>query len=150
LTEERFDEKEVQKHEEKWDEKYREDLVSRLVGAAFLIWLGVVLLADNLEFLTSFTSVLDRLSIKPYSLPFEIPFVNPNALQIFFLGAGLILMLEIIVRLLLPIYRKHMLGTIIGAVAFFALGLGTWTIVGPLILIAVGAYILLGGLFRRR
>ena len=149
MAEERFDEKEVQKREEKWEEKHHDDLVSRLVGATFLIWAGVVLLANNMGFLSTFTDFLARLSIKPYDLPFDIPFVSMSAWQVFFLGGGTILLFEIAVRLLVPVYRRHVLGTVIGAIALFSFGLGNWNIIGPLILVALGVSFLLRGLSRR-
>ena len=150
MADEKFNEKEVEKREEKWEEKWHRDPVSSFVGAMLLIWAGVVLLAGNLGFLDTFTDLLARLSIKPYDLPFDIPFVSLEAWQVFFLGAGLILLFEIAARLLVPAYRKHVLGTLIGAIVFFALGLGSWDIIWPLILVAVGVSILLGGLVRRR
>jgi len=148
MTEQHFDEKEVEKREEK-EEKQYQDPLSQIVGAAFLIWAGVVLLANNTGRLKTFTDLLTSLSVETYDLPFEIPFINPDAWQVFFLGGGFILLFEIIVRLLIPLYRRRVLGTVIGAIVLFALGLGTWKIVGPLILVAIGAYILLGGLFKR-
>jgi hypothetical protein len=143
---EKMDEKEVEKQEEKW----QRHPVGAVIGAAFLIWIGVVLLASNLGFMSVFTDLLDRLSIRPYELPFDVPFFSVRMLQVFFLGAGVLMLFEIVIRLLLPSYRRQMGGPFIGAVAFFALGLGHWSIVGPLVLIAVGVSILLGGFHRRR
>jgi hypothetical protein len=148
MADEKSEEKEMEKHEE----KRQEDLVSSVVGAAFLIWLGTVLLAVNVGFLDTFTNILNTLSIKPYDLPFEfpLPFFSLEAVQVFLLGAGFILLLEVVIRLLIPAYRRHVLGTLIGAVVFFSFGLGNWQIVGPLILVAIGVTILLRGLARRR
>ena len=93
---------------------------------------------------------LARLSIRPYDLPFDIPFFNLGAWQVFFLGAGVFLLIEVVVRLLVPLYRRQVLGAFIGAIVFFALGLGNWTIIWPLILVAIGVTVLLGGLVRGR
>jgi len=139
-------EKEVQKHEE----KRQDDLVSSVVGAAFLIWLGVVLLAGNVGFLSTFTDILDRLPIRSYDVSLEFPFVSMRTVQVFLIGGGLILLAEIVIRLLVPIYRRHVLGTLIGAVAMLSIGIGYWEIVMPLILVAVGVSILLRGFTRRR
>ena len=144
------DEKVEEKEMEKREEKEHQDAVSAVVGATFLIWIGVVLLAANLDFLHVFTDFLAGLSIKLYELPFEIPFVVPGMFQVFFFGAGAILLAEVVVRLLIPVYRRHVLGTFIGSIIFFSLALGAWEIIGPLILVAVGLSILLRGLFRRR
>ena len=139
-------EKEVQKHEE----KRQDDLVSSVVGAAFLIWLGVVLLAGNVGFLSTFTDILARLPIRSYDISFPIPFVSMRTVQVFLIGGGLILLAEIVIRLLVPVYRRHVLGTIIGAIAMLSIGLGYWQIVGPLILVAVGVTVLLKGFIRKR
>ena len=62
------DEKDVQKQEEKgseeksWEEKWRRDPLGSIVGAAFLMWAGVVLLASNLGYLDTFTELLAGLS----------------------------------------------------------------------------------------
>lgn len=146
MPDEKIEEKEMEKREE----KEHQDAVSAIVGATFLIWIGVVLLATNLDFLRVFTDFLASLSIQPYKLPFEIPFIVPGALQVFFFGAGAILLAEVVIRLLIPVYRRHVLGTLIGSIVFFSLGLGAWKVIGPLILVAVGLSILLRGLFRRR
>jgi hypothetical protein len=146
MADEKPEEKEVEKHEK----KRQDDLVSSVVGAAFLIWLGVVLLAVNLDFLSTFTNILDSLSIRSYDISLEIPFFNMRAVQVFLLGGGLILLVEVIIRLLAPVYRRRVLGTLIGAVAMFSIGLGNWAIVWPLILIAVGVSILVRGFTRRR
>ena len=139
-------EKEVQKHEE----KRQDDLVSSVVGAAFLIWLGVVLLAGNVGFLSTFTDILARLPIRSYDISFPIPFVSMRTVQVFLIGGGLILLVEVIIRLLVPVYRRHVMGSLIGAVAMLSIGMGYWEIVGPLILVAVGVSILARGFTRRR
>jgi hypothetical protein len=41
-------------------------------------------------------------------------------------------------------------GSLIGAIVLLALGYGNFEVIWPLILIAVGASILLGGIFTRR
>jgi uncharacterized membrane protein len=79
-----------------------------------------------------------------------MPFFDLRAWQVFFLGAGVLVLFEIVIRLLVPSYRRRMMGTFIGAIALFALGLGQWTVIWPLILIAIGLSILLRGLFGRR
>jgi len=142
----KHDEKEMQKHEEKG----RSDALGGVIGATVLIWAGVVLLAGNLGYLYVFTNVLDSLGISPYSWEWETPFFDPRAWQVFFLGAGVIVLFEIVIRLLVPLYRRWMMGRFIGAIVLFALGLGQWAVIWPLILIAIGLSILLSGLFRRR
>jgi hypothetical protein len=139
-------EKDMQKHEEKDDQ----DLLNSVVGAAILIWAGVLLLANNLGFLNVFTDLLEQLPIRRSFLPFDLPFISLEGLQVFFLGAGVILLAEFLLRLLLPAYRRRTFGPLIGMVVFFSLGLGSWELVGPLVLIAIGLSVLVGGFFRRR
>jgi hypothetical protein len=92
----------------------------------------VVLLATNLGFLDGF--FLDDW-------------------QLFFLGAAALLMLEVLVRLLVPPYRQPVIGTVILSLVFLGIGLGglvKWYLLWPLVLIGLGVYILFSGLFRRR
>jgi hypothetical protein len=146
---EKFDEKEMQKHDEKsadeknYEEKYRRDPLGTLIWAVILIWAGLVMLAGNLGF-------LDRLNIRfsDSNFPFEFPFANTWGL--FFVGAGLILLIEIVIRLVIPTYRRPVMGTFILAIVFFGIGLGSWELIWPLIIIAVGLSLILRGVFRSR
>ncbi len=130
-------EKQQEKEEKSWEEKWRRDPLNAAVWAIILIWLGVALLADNLNLFGD--------------IRFEV-------WHLFFLGAGGVLILEVIARLLLPAFRQPVIGTLILAVVFLAIGFGgladslDWD-VGPeliwaLALIALGCYVLFRGLFR--
>ena len=130
------EEKEEEKTEEKaggeWGyEKWHRDLLSTVVWAAILIWAGLALLAQNVGLLTHFEWL--------------------DAWGLIFIGAGVIVLLEVAVRLLVPSYRRAVGGTLIFAVILIGLGLGnlfSWDVVWPLILIAIGVSVLLRGLFR--
>ena len=98
---EKFDEKEIQKQEEKsaeeksaeeksYEEKYRRDPLGTLVWAVILIWAGVVWLAYNFGFLERFQGQLSK-------LPFKFPF-GTEVWTIFFDGSGLILLIEVLIR----------------------------------------------------
>ncbi|MBU0510489.1 MAG: hypothetical protein KKD28_11420 [Chloroflexi bacterium] len=145
---EKSDEKEMQKHEEKsdeeksYEEKHRRDPLGSLIWAVILIWAGVVMLANNFGF-------LDQLGIGGLGLPFDFPF-PAEAWSIFFLGAGVILLIEICIRLIIPNYRRPVMGTFILAIVFFGIGLGDWGLIWPLILIVIGASLLLRGMFQKR
>ena len=104
--------------------------------------MGIVLLAENLGY-------LDQLGIrlKFADLPFEIPFVGDNW-SLIFLGIAVILLMEVVIRLLIPAYRRPLMGTVIFLIVCIGLAFGSWNLIWPLILIAVGASILLRGLFR--
>jgi len=134
------DEKQAEKQGEKeqgWDEKWRRDPLSAVVWAAILIWVGVMLLLGNI-------GVLDNLRIQDQRL-------EPWSLGM--LGAGAIVLLEALIRLVMPAYRRRVGGSLVFAAILIGVGLGDilgWELVGPLILIAIGISTLIGGLVRRR
>jgi hypothetical protein len=142
------DEKELRKREEKspeeksYEEKWRRDPLGSLIWALILIWAGVVWLASNLGFFE------DR-RIGIVDLPWELPF-EPAAWTVFFLGAGVLVLIEVGIRLLMPAYRRPVLGSFIWAIVLFGIALGNWAIIWPVILIAIGASILLRGFFSKK
>jgi hypothetical protein len=147
MPDDRFDEKEAEKRDEKspqeksWDEKGRNDPLGTITWAAILVWAGVVLLAGNLGLL----GTLGR------SLP-GLPGIQFGSWPVIFVGAGVILLIEVVVRLLLPDYRRPVGGNIFLAVIFIGIGLGdifSWNIIWPLILIGLGLSVLLRGAGRR-
>jgi hypothetical protein len=100
--------------------------------AFILIWVGVVLLGANMGF-------FDDVPLEAWSIGF--------------IGAGVIVLLTVLLRLLMPAYRKPVAGSVILGVIFIGIGLGEtigWVIIGPLVLIGIGVGIILTGLFRRR
>lgn len=142
---EKFDEKEMEKREEKspeeknWDEKWRRDPLGAVVWAGILIWAGLALLAENVGLLEQVRQQVPLLA-------------DLGVWSLIFLGAGLIVVLEVVVRSLVPAYRRPVSGTLV--LAFILIGLGSagifgWELTWPLILIAVGLLVLLRGFFRR-
>jgi len=126
-------EKEHEKEEKSWEEKWRRDPIGTASWALILIWAGVVLMMNNLGLLARFR-----------------PLENWNLI---FLGASGILFLQVLVRLAVPEYRRPIVGTLILAAVFLAIGLGDLIqaeILWPSVLILLGLAILLHGLFRRR
>jgi uncharacterized membrane protein YjjP (DUF1212 family) len=126
-------EKQEEKEEKSWDEKWRRDPLNAAAWALILMWAGVVLLAENFNLL-DWVPLLEGWSL-------------------FFLGAGGILILEVILRLLFPAYRQPVTGNLILAAVFLAIGLGSivdWQCIAPVILIAIGAYLLITGFLRHR
>ena len=145
------EEKEVTKHEEKsYEEKWQRDPIGAVSWAVFLIWAGAVLLLYNLDKITLLTDFVKGLNLPLAEPPFELPFFDWEAWQVFFLGAGFLVLLEVIVRLLLPSYRRSIVGSVIWAGILFGLAIGNWEIVGPAIIIAAGLVILLGNYTKRR
>ena len=144
------DEKTSEKEMEKSQEKWERDPLGAVVWALILIWAGVVLLASTTGNLNIFTNILNSLGIKPYEFPVEIDFMPYGAWSVFFFGAALILVLELIIRIIVPSYRRRIVGTAIVAVVFIGLATGNWLLIGPLVLIAIGISIIVGGLTRRK
>jgi Na+/H+ antiporter NhaD/arsenite permease-like protein len=124
------DEKE---QEEGFGEKWRRDPVDAAGWAAILIWAGLVFLAGNLGFLARF----ERL----------------ETWGLIFLGAGLIVLLTVVARQLVPSYRRPVTGSLVFAVILLAVGLGGlvgWDVIWPVVLIVIGLAIIVGGLMRTR
>lgn len=147
MADEKFDEKEQEKREEKspeeknWEEKYRRDPLGSVIWACILIWAGLVFLADNLK-LIDFKDIPGMpagFSSQPWSW--------------ILVGAGVLVLVEVAIRLLVPDYRRPVMGSIFLAVILIGIGLGNlfnWNITGALILIALGLMIILRGIFRDR
>ena len=129
--EEKFDEKRREKDEKSLEEKWRDDPLGAAVWALILIWAGLALLLDSM-------GVLDDSTI--------------NGWQLAFTGAGVILLLEALLRLIVPSYRQPVVGTVILGVVFLAIGLGELVNFGVILALAViliGLSLLLRG-FRGR
>ena len=141
------DEKELMKHDEKVEER---DVLSSIVWAAILIWAGLVFLAVNSGWLDK---VLAAEFIAKY-LPKGMEVFEPAVWGIIMLGAGVILLAEAVIRLVVPQFHKHLGVTLVVAAIFIAVGLGNflgnWELIWPFMLIALGASILFGGLLRKR
>jgi hypothetical protein len=123
-------------------QRYERDRISAITWAFILIWAGLVFLATN-------TGYLDRFSFALPGLPDGLRSLSTWSL--IFLGAGVILLLEVVARLILPQTRKHFGGSLILAVVFIGIGMGqyfSWAVIGPIILIALGLTFLLKGVFK--
>ncbi len=128
------------------EEKWRRDPISAIIWAILLIYAGVILLADNLGYLDIWMANLAAATNLPFLAELQV-------WSVIMLGAGLILLVEVLIRLLIPEYRRGVGGTIIFAFILISVSLGNqigWTIVLPLILIGAGLAILVRGLFSRR
>jgi hypothetical protein len=132
-TEEKTEEK---MHEKSWDEKWQRDPLSIIVWSSILIWAGLVLFAGNLGWL------------RGLALPEGL-----GVFSLIFIGAGLIILVEALMRALVPAYSRPIMGTLIFAFILLGVGLGGfigWPIIGAAVLIAIGLSMLLRGLRPRR
>ena len=149
---EKFDEKEMEKKEEKtpeeksWDEKYQRDPLSTVVWGAILIWAGLVLLATTTGLLGNLTARLSD------TRGFEFLGVIGSTWGLICIGAAVIILAEIVVRLLVPAYRRPVLGSFILAMIFLGVGLGNlwnWNVAWALILIILGISFVTRSMRRR-
>ncbi len=134
------DEKHEEKQREK-DEKNRSDPLSNAVWGAVIIWAGLVLLADNM-------GILANLGFGGASVPGVFPF-RLSTWGLIFTGAAVIIFIEVAIRLLVPTYRRHVIGSIILGFVFLGIGLGnliSWGVIWALVLIAIGVLVLLRGI----
>jgi hypothetical protein len=135
MTEPRRNEKEEKDEkgrDESWDEKWRRDPVEAATWAFVLIWVGVVWLLSGAGLLGD---------------------LGTEAWELGFLGAGVIILLAVGARLLVPAWRRPVTGSIILGLVFIGIGLGNmlgWEIIGPLVLIGIGLAGLAAFLFRGR
>ena len=140
------DEKELQKHDEKIEEN---DLLSSLAWAFILIWAGLVFLASNLGWFERLGLVVDSRWVC-HSLEDWQSFGVWNLVA---MGAGVVFLVETIARILMPGYRRHIIGSLIVALVFISLGFGgwvNWNLIWPFILIAAGVSVLFSGFGRKR
>jgi hypothetical protein len=124
--EEKWNEKE---RERSWDEKVRRDPLSSVIWAGILIWAGIVFLVDNLGLITSFTIAGNRMG--PWSIAFA--------------GAGALVLIEVLVRLVMPAYSRPVVGTFIFGMILLSIGLGDifgWGLIWSVVLIGLGVFYL--------
>ncbi|NLS78661.1 MAG: hypothetical protein GXY76_15510 [Chloroflexi bacterium] len=133
---EKGEEKEVEKRDEKrdesWEEKWQRDPLSAAVWAVILIWAGIAFLLGNL-------GVFDRIR-------------GLETWGVVLMGAGVIVLIEVLIRALIPEYRKPILGPLIFGVALVLWGLGDvlpWLSIWPIIIVIVGISLLVRGLRAR-
>ena len=108
------------------------DLVNTITWAACFVWAGLVLIPDKLNFITAST--------------------NWRAWSLIFAGAGVIVLLGLLVCRIWPKYYRPVGGRFILALVLLGIGLQGvvgWRIIWPIVLIAVGVSIALRGVFSR-
>lgn len=128
-------EKEREKREEKGrglDEKYRRNPLGFVSFALIVIWLGVTLLLQNLDVFAE----------------------ADQGWAVFFWGGGAIILIEALVRLAAPRFRRPLVAAFVWGAIWLGVGFGLWfhewEIIGPAVIIAIGVAILLGRLAPRR
>jgi hypothetical protein len=132
---EKEEEKQYEKSEEEksWDEKWRRDPVAALGWALIFIWAGAVLLLENMGYLAQFEQL--------------------EAWDFILIGAGGVVLLQVLIRLVLPSYRRPVMGSLILAFALLAIGLGDalpTDVIWPVGLILLGLAVLVTAITRKR
>ncbi|MGD8458395.1 MAG: hypothetical protein PVF83_18625 [Anaerolineales bacterium] len=151
---EKAEEKELSKQEEKsseekyygekeYEEKYRRDPLGTIIWAVILIWAGLVFMANNLGYLEIFQPVLDMFPNFGKAWDIDVPFLYSDSIQIFLIGLVLILAVEILIRLLVPEYRRPIFGSLVFLGVVLSFSLGRWDFFFPILLIAFGISILI-------
>jgi len=142
---EKSEEKYNEKEEEKRDEKGHQDPLSSLVWALILIWAGLVFLGENL-------GLLDAIVADPIQIG-EVTIRQVSTWSMIFLGAGVLVFVEALIRTFVPAYRSSTGGNFFLAAVFLGIGLGGligYSLVWPFILIAMGLAALASALIRQR
>jgi len=136
---EKEDEKKGEKQEKEdekrkgWDEKWRRDRVNAVSWAAILIWGALVLLAETSDFKNHFSWWEGR--------------------AVFFAGAGAVLLLTALYRLIVPEHRRAVTGNVILGLVFLGIGLGdlvSWDYIWVIVLVVIAVMILLRAFAPRR
>ena len=126
------------------NDKGHGDPLGSLAWAVILIWAGLIFLADNLGWLAN-------INLPQAVLPAGMEMIKLSTWTLIFLGAGVIGLLEGILRLFFPAWRNSAGGTFFMAILFLGIGLGNifgWSVVWPLVLIGLGLSALAGALIR--
>ena len=114
-----------------WEEWWHSDLVDALGWAAGFIWGALVILAGATNLSANFSWW--------------------DGWAVFFTGAGVIVLIEVAVRMLIPKYRMGVVGNLIFSLILLTIGLGGlvgWVWVWPMVLIAI-AVLIIGGALKR-
>ncbi len=124
-----------------------QDWLSAVTWAVILIWAGVAWLGNNLGWLDAIKSQLVDTN---FLMSFN--FLNLPVWTVVVLGAGIIVLIEAIIRLIVPALRKKLNGALWGSAILLGIGLSNifgWDRVWPIFLIVLGL-VALGSAFLRK
>ncbi len=125
------EEKPGERTEVRREEKWARDPLGSLIWGLIIIWAGLALIAVNLG---------------------TFPWLTwDNVWALIFIGAGLVFLLEVVIRVAIPTYRRPIRGRLILAFIALAIGVGAfigWELTWPFIIIGIGLAIIVGVLLR--
>ena len=128
------DEKEEEKNREK-EEKWRRDRGEAVVWAGILIWVALVILEGT----QGFVGLEDETWWETWAAAF--------------FGIGAIVLLSTFIRMLMPEYRRPVMGGLIMGFVFLGVGLGEltdeWDLIGPIVLVGVALTIVFRAFVRK-
>ena len=139
---EKQDEKKGEKQEKEdekrkgWDEKWQRDRVNAVAWATILIWGALILLAETSGFGKEHFSWWEG-----------------QSWAVFFVGAGAVLLLTAFYRVISPVHRRAVSGSMILGLVFLGVGIGElwrWDSIWAVILIIIAVMILVRAFAPRR
>ncbi len=124
---------ERRQQEREREEKWARDALAPLIWGSIIIWIGLVLTALSLR---------------------TFPWLTwDNAWAWIPIGVGLIILVEVVIRVVMPAYRRPVRGRLTLGFILLIVGVGGfigWELTWPLIIVAVGVAIIVGALLRPR
>ncbi len=109
---------------------WRSDKLDAVGWAAIFFWGGMVLLMDNMNYSESY--------------------LWWDSSSVFFAGAGIIVITEALIRIVLPAFRKRIMLLLVIGFVMLAIGLGHLIgMLWPLVLFSIGIIILIKTFVRR-
>lgn len=126
------------RRKKKHKKDYPRDELSRIIWALILIWVGLNFLAANVGMGSALTPVQD--------MPGWIFIRHAGSWALSLIGSGALLLLEVVIRLVVPRFKRPISGTLILAAVLGGLGLTNllgWGLVMPFVIIAIGISIVL-------
>ncbi len=135
----------VERDDHKRRKKHTDDLLGSLTWALILIWAGLVFLAANL-------GMLDQIPVQQFEIG-GINIIGLSTWSVIFLGAGILVFFEALLRTFVATYRSSTGGNFFLAAVLLGIGLGGiigWRIVWPFILIGMGLAALASALIQQR
>lgn len=123
--------------------KHPQDILANSIWGLIFIWAGTILLANNLGWLKAWLEHL------PFGASTSLPHLSFGAWSLVSLGAGFLLLFEIVLRWIVPSLRKPWIGKLIFSLLLICVGLDgiiSWLVILPAFLVLAGFLMVLRGI----